>query len=185
MDGLMPQGRSDAGGSRVLSDAAIAEIYRLKEKFPRINATLIRTKLVEDGFIDPRRVSLSTVQRFIKKNDLKVGREPNIKDRKAFEEEFPGYLYQADTCHSISITEGGQRRKTYLIHIVDDHSRMVVGARFFYAENAYNFQIVLKEAIQRFGLCKKVYVDYAEEKAMPKKSVEPLCEGVSYRRMSA
>ncbi len=99
------------------------------------------------------------MQRFIKKNALKSGRLPNVKDRKAFEEEFPGNMYQADTCHSIYITEDGKRRKTYLLYIVDDHSRMIVGARFFYHDNAYNFQQVLKEAVARHGICHKLYVD--------------------------
>ena len=77
-----------------------------------------------------------------------------------FEEEFPCDMYQADTSHSIYITEDGRKRKTYLVHIVDDHSRMIVGARFFYKDNAYNFQTVLKEAIARYGLCKKLYCDH-------------------------
>lgn len=159
MDGLMPKVRKDAGVSRALPDTAVAEIFRLKQQFPRINATLIYTKLIEDGFIKQSEVSVSAVQRFIKKNDLKSARNPNIKDRKAFEEEFPCSMYQADTCHSIYITENGIKRKTYLFHIVDDNSRMIVGARFFYNDNAYNFQIVLKEAIARCGLCKKLYTD--------------------------
>jgi putative transposase len=50
-------------------------------------------------------------------------------------------------------------RRTYLIQIVDDHSRLIVGSRFFYNDNAYNFQLVLKEAIARFGLCSKLYLD--------------------------
>ncbi len=160
MDGLMPNTRSDSGTSRVLPDTAIAEIFRLKEQFPRINATLIYTKLIADGFIKKSNVSLSSVQRFIKKNNLKTARDSNIKDRKAFEEEFSCDMYQADTSHSIYITEESRKRKTYLVHIIDDHSRMIVGARFFYKDNAYNFQIVLKEAIARYGLCKKLYVDH-------------------------
>lgn len=159
MDGLMPKKRSDKGASRVLNDTAITEIFRLKQQFPRINATLIYTKLISDGFIKQSDVSVSAIQRFVKKNNLKSARNPNIKDRKAFEEEFPGNMYQADTCHSVYITENGIKRKTYLIHIVDDHSRMIVGAKFFYNDNAYNFQIVLKEAIARYGLCRKLYTD--------------------------
>ena len=160
MDGLMPRIRSDTGVSRSLPDTAIAEIYRLKQQFPRINATLIYTKLIADGFINQFEVSVSAVQRFIKKNDLKSGGDPNIKDRKAFEEEFPCSMFQADTCHSIYIRENGIKRKTYLFHIVDDHSRLIVGARFFYHDNAYNFQLVLKDALARYGLCTKLYTDH-------------------------
>lgn len=160
MDGLMPRIRSDAGLSRALPDTAIAEIFKLKQQFPRINATLIYSKLIAEGFIKQSEVSVCAVQRFIKKNDLKSARNPNIKDRKAFEEEFPCDMYQADTCHSVYITENDIKRKTYLFHIVDDNSRLIVGARFFYNDNSYNFQVVLKEAIACHGLCKKLYTDH-------------------------
>jgi transposase InsO family protein len=160
MDGLMPKQRSDSGQTRVLNDVTIKEIYRLKEKFPRINATLIYSKLIEDGFVNQNEVSLSSVQRFIKHNDLKSATNPNQKDRKAFEEEYPCGMFQADTSYTCYITENGKQRRTYLIQIVDDHSRLIVGSRFFYNENAYNFQLVLKEAISRYGICKKLYLDH-------------------------
>jgi transposase InsO family protein len=159
MDGLMPRQRSDSGKTRVLNDSAISEIYRLKEKFPRINATLIYNKLIEDGFINQSKVSVSTIQRFVKHNDLKSAVNPNQKDRKAFEEAYPAGMYQADTCYTTYIRENGKLRRTYLIHIIDDHSRLIVGARFFYNDNAFNFQLVLKDAIARFGLCNKLYLD--------------------------
>ena len=50
-DALMPRPRSDKGSSRALADTAIEEIYRLKQKFPRLNATQIHASLVQDGFI--------------------------------------------------------------------------------------------------------------------------------------
>jgi len=159
MDGLMPRERSDSGQPRVLDENAINEIYRLKEMFPRINATLIYTKLIEDGFINQHQVSLSSIQRFIKHNNLKSAVNPNQKDRKAFEEEYPCGMYQADTSYTCYINENGKARRTYLIQLIDDHSRLIVGSRFFYNDNAYNFQLVLKEAISRYGICKKLYLD--------------------------
>jgi transposase InsO family protein len=159
MDGLMPRQRSDSGKPRILNASAIDEIYRLKEKFPRINATLIYHKLIEDGFINQSQVSVSTIQRFVKHNDLKSAVNPSQKDRKAFEEAYPGGMYQADTCYTTYIKEDGKLQRTYLIHLVDDNSRMIVGARFFYEDNAFNFQLVLKDAIARHGLCYKLYLD--------------------------
>ena len=50
-----------------------------------------------------------------------------------------------------------------------------VGAKFFYNDNAYNFQPVLKEALARYGLCSKLYTDYSEEKTMPNKHVKSSC----------
>jgi hypothetical protein len=36
------------------------------------------------------------VQRFIRRNDLKSARDPNMRDRKAFEEDAFGRMWQAD-----------------------------------------------------------------------------------------
>lgn len=158
-DSLLPKTRSDVGQTRKLSDVAIEQIYNLKNTFPKINATLIYHKLIEDGFITEKEVSISTVQRFIKANDLKSARCINMKDRKAFEEEFAGGMYQGDTCYGPYITENGSRKRTYLIMLIDDKSRLIVGGRFFYSDNAYNFQKVLKESIARYGIPTKLYLD--------------------------
>ncbi len=37
-DALLPKTRSDKGVPRALPDTAVEEIYRLKEKYPRLNA---------------------------------------------------------------------------------------------------------------------------------------------------
>lgn len=158
IDALMPHGRSDKGSTRVLPDTAIEEIYRLKAAFPRLNATQVHRQLVENGFI-PATVSVCAVQRFIKKNDLKSARNPNMRDRKAFEEDAFGKMWQADTCYLPHITENGKQRRVYCIMVIDDHSRMLVGGGLFYNDNAYNFQKVLKEAVSAHGIPAKLYVD--------------------------
>lgn len=158
MDALMPVQRSDKGTTRSLDDVAIEEIYRLRETYPRINATMIHTILVQNGYI-PALVSKRAVQRFIKMNDLKSARNPNVKDRKAFEEPEFGCMWQSDTCYLPYITENGKSRRTYLIMIIDDHSRMIVGGHIFYHDNAYNYQKVLKQAIATYGIPDKLYLD--------------------------
>jgi len=158
MDALLPKERSDKGSTRTLGDAAIEEIYRLKEKYHRLNATQIHQSLIRDAFI-PATVSVAAVQRFVRRHDLKSARNPNVKDRKAFEEPLFGCLWQADTCHLPYIKENGQSRRTYLIMIIDDHSRLIVGGRIFYNDNAYNFQKVLKQAMATFGIPDKLYLD--------------------------
>jgi len=158
IDALMPQERSDKGSTRALPDTAIEEIYRLKEAFPRLNATQIHRHLVEAAFI-PAVVSVCAVQRFVRNHDLKSARNPNMRDRKAFEEDAFGKMWQADTCYLPYITEDGQRRRVYCIMVIDDHSRFLVGGGLFYNDNAYNFQKVLKDAVAAYGIPSKLYVD--------------------------
>ena len=126
IEALMPGERSDKGTTRVLPDTAIEQIYRLKAKYPQLNATQIHYQLIRDGFI-PATVSVCAVQRFIRRNDLKGARNPNMKDRKAFEEDAFGKMWQTDTCYFPHITEDGRTRRVYAICIIDDHSRLIVG----------------------------------------------------------
>jgi transposase InsO family protein len=161
MELLVPKERKDKGSVRNLSGECIDEIYKLKEKFPRLDAVQIYIRLVQDGFLSAN-VSPRTVQRFIKANGLKnAAASGQMKDRKAFEEPFFGSMWQADTCYFPYIPAGnGKKERTYLISIVDDHSRMIVGARLFFEDNAYNFQKVFKDAVSMAGIPHKLYVDH-------------------------
>lgn len=161
MDALMPRSRSDKGSVKSLSDECIAEIHRLKEHFPKLNATQLHIRLVQEGLL-PATVSPRTVQRYLKAKNLKTAALSGLsKDRKAFEEPFFGAMWQADTCYFPYVPdEHGKRQRTYLVAIVDDHSRMIVGARLFFEDNAYNFQRVLFEAVSRCGIPQKLYCDH-------------------------
>lgn len=165
-DGLMPKERSDKGTTRVLPDTAIERIYQLKKDYPRLNATQIHAKLIQEGLI-PAVVSVCAVQRFVKRNDLKGARNLNMRDRKAFEEDAFGRMWQADTCYFPHITENDKSRRVYAVCIIDDHSRMIVGAELFYSDNAAGFQKVLKDAVSTYNLPSKLLVDngspYANE----------------------
>lgn len=158
MDGLISGNRSDKGVSRSLDSDAIEQIYRLREKYPRINAVMIHSMLIQDGFI-PASVSVRAVQRFIKENDLRSARNPQVKDRRAYEMPEFGCMWQADTCYLPYIVENGRSRRTYLVMIIDDHSRLIVGGEIFYSDNAYNYQKVLKRAVMTYGIPDKIYMD--------------------------
>lgn len=157
-DALLPKTCSDKGIPRALPDTAVEEIYRLKEKYPRLNATQIHIRLVQDAFI-PASVSVDAVQRFIRNNGPKSSRELNRKDRKAFEEDASGRLWQADTCHFCYINDATDKKahKVYPVVIIDDHSRMIVGAGLSYSDNSYGFQKVLKQAVSTYGIPDRLY----------------------------
>lgn len=159
LDALATATRSDKGRVRALSGECADEIYSIKEKYPKLGAVQIHLRLVQMGLIAPS-VSARTVQRFVKNNGLRRGGAPGApKDRKAFEEAYFGGMWMADTCYFPYVREGGQSRRTYLMCIVDDHARLIVGARLFYDDNAFNFQKALKSAIAAYGIPKKLYVD--------------------------
>ncbi len=165
-DALIPRIRSDKGQSRALSDTAVEEICRLKQQFPRLNATQIHASLIQNGFIASR-VSVCAVQRFIKRHGLNSALNPAMKDRKAFEEDAFGKLWQTDTCYFPHIVIEGKARRVYAICIIDDHSRLIVGGGLFLNDSAANFQTVFQSATASYGIPAKLYTDngapYANE----------------------
>lgn len=166
-EGLMPKTRADNGCFRALPGEAQQEILDLHAQFPRMSASQIRERLVSDTTLAPD-VSLSTVQRFLKVvREEERFRSDDCKDRRAFEAEDPNVLWQCDSAHFPPIEIDGVRTKTYLMIILDDNSRLIVGARIFTADNALNFQSLFKTAVQTYGIPIKLLTDngapYANE----------------------
>ena len=159
IDALISRARSDLGTSRKLSGTAIDRIKELRVQFPKISAVLIREKLLQEKLI-PVGLSDRTIQRFVKRERL-FGGEGDGKDRKAFEFEHFGIMYQADTTYFPYITEAGEKKekRTYFIRILDDHSRLTVGGEAFFEDTAENFLKVLKQACSTHGIPRILYVD--------------------------
>lgn len=160
MDGLMPKTRKDKGTSRVIDDEAADEITRFLELFPDASGVAIHQHLIEKGFI-PAVVSVRAVQRFLKERNMRTPQENISRVRRAFEMDKFGKSWQADTAYLPSITPDGEKkpRKTFVIMIIDDHSRMIVGGEIFFNDNALNFQKVLKSAIIDYGLPDALFMD--------------------------
>ncbi|MDD4809526.1 DDE-type integrase/transposase/recombinase [Methanobrevibacter sp. UBA417] len=157
-DALMPKGRSDCGISRTLNDEAINRIRELKNQFPHITGTLIYHKLIEDGIVKKTETSLSSVLRYIRNNNLKANQLSGI-ERRAFEMEFSNDMWQADSSHFVMLNQGGKKKKTYLICFIDDASRLIVGHGVFFNDNAVNMQLVFKQAVAKYGVPKRLFVD--------------------------
>jgi len=67
-----------------------------------------------------------------------------------------GQLVQMDTSSGCWL-EG--YRRIYLILIMDDFSRTIMAARFFDTDSTYNNMLVLREAIERYGIFPILYAD--------------------------
>lgn len=72
-----------------------------------------------------------------------------------FEADRPNELWVGDALHGPMIAG----RKTYLFAFLDDHSRVFVGHRFGYAEDAVRLAAALRPALASRGIPEAVYVD--------------------------
>ena len=72
-----------------------------------------------------------------------------------FEAEHPNDLWTGDALHGMAIAA----RKTYLFAFLDDHSRLLPGYRWGYAEDTVRLAAALRPALASRGVPKAVYVD--------------------------
>lgn len=158
LDGLDKKKRKDEKTSRKLTIETEQRIRKLREEYPKITGTAIYKKLQEEGYILKKDISLSTLLRYIKKNNLKAIQTTGI-ERRMFEMEHVNDCWQSDTSVGPYLKIKDKKYKTYLILFLDDKSRMIMGYDFFFQDTALHMQKVFKEAIQTYGKPKKLFVD--------------------------
>lgn len=158
IDGLKPSKRSDKGGTRVLSDAAKEYITSVKTQAPEKSIIAIYHELLAKGIVEAGTVSPSSIQRFVHNHNLNKAKTIP-KDRKAFSMEYPGDCWQTDISQGPYLTINGKKMRTYLTAFIDDTSRAIMAASFSYEQNLISVLSVFKQAIQRRGIPKKLFMD--------------------------
>jgi len=156
LEGLKRKPRNDKGSPRVLTAEITQAIKELKSIYPHKTATTIYSELLAGGFLGSPPVSMATVQRFLQKYDWKS--EPDI-ERKRFEFEFANDCWQTDVLIGPYLLIAGKKKCTYLIGFLDDASRLCIHGEFFFEENAISLHTVLKKAILKRGIPKRVFTD--------------------------
>jgi putative transposase len=80
-------------------------------------------------------------------------------DRRRFETELVNDLWQSDCMHGPRVIHEGKLRKSFLFAIIDDHSRLIPHAQFYFAENLESFRDCLLQALEKRGLPRRLYAD--------------------------
>ncbi len=111
------------------------------------------------GVIRKIDVALSTFYRFLRLNRLSFNSSNDNLECKAYEAAKANDIWQADTSNVMKIKVNNIMQTVYLIHIIDDASRLVVGYILTFNDNAITFQKALKKAVKIYGIPKVLYVD--------------------------
>ena len=157
---LYPKDRSDQGKTRAMDEETCLSLIRLRSDMPALTVPQLieqmnRQKRAAPGIV----LNNSTVYRFLHEQNLMAPQLKNPVDRRKFEAELPNDLWQSDVMHGPKIDVDGKLRKTYLIAIIDDHSRLIVYARFYLSEKLASYLEALENALATRGLPRKLYVD--------------------------
>ena len=188
-DGLKPQPRSDRGTPRAISPATLDRAETLKREQPRRSArsiikmlSLDQTNPIPEDHLAPR-----TLRRHLAARDATTAQLHNAqrpKPYRRFERPHFGDLWQGDAMHGPYLPDPahpGQQRQVFLFAFIDDHTRLVPHAQFYWNEQLPRMEDCLQRAIRRHGRPLAIYVDRAQIYAS--KQLDTVCATLGMQRI--
>lgn len=157
---LFPKSRSDQGKCRAMDKDTCLALTRLRTEMPQATVgQLIKEMEERESVPIGIKLSLSTVYRFLNENGLMDPHRHKPVDRRRFEAERPNDLWQSDVMHGPKVHVTDRMRKSYLIAIIDDHSRLITHGQFYLSEALASYLDAFESALAKRGLPRKLYVD--------------------------
>jgi len=159
--------RSDAGHMRVFSKEILVRAKELLEQNPRRSIPMLMELLSADEKVGEgvKKISPSTLYFHLKKSGHEFrgrGSDPPTGVYRRFEAEYPNQLWQGDARHGIPLPhpeKPGKQRMSYLFAWVDDFSRKIMDARYYWDEKLPRMEDCFRRALLRWGLPQRCYCD--------------------------
>ena len=136
-------------------------ILAAKRSNPRRSVRQIVRLLEAAGTVPGKSLSRSAVHRLLQQQGLSqlAGSDHVPEEKRSFTAEFAGSIWYGDVMHGPRVPHKGQLRKTYLVSLIDDASRLVAHSAFCLGETALDIEGVLKQALLKRGVPIKLVVD--------------------------
>jgi transposase InsO family protein len=160
IEGLTPKPRHDRGVSKLPADAQAA-VVAAKCENPRRSIRQIQQLLESAGVVARGTLSRSAIHRLLQQQGLSrmTGSSSVPEEHRRFVAEFANGLWYGDVMHGPTLTVKGRRCKLYLVSLMDDASRLIAHSAFCTGETALDIEGVLKQAVLKRGLPRKLVVD--------------------------
>ncbi len=163
-EGLKPKGRIRKTHSRIPADV-LQEAIQLRRQRPERSIEQIIFILEEGDKVEKNILAASTLARHLRKagvsrKDLLVAVQE--KGFRRFEAEDVHLLWQFDFQHTLYLPDPKdprKRKKAILFAILDDYSRLIVHAEFYWDEKLPRMEDSLKKAILNYGIPSQFYCD--------------------------
>ena len=163
-EALHPTIRSDKGVPRALPPEVLEKAIALRQQQPARTTPMLVELLKRDPelqFPGPLNAhTLTTHLRARGQTRRRLAQSPRAFHR--FEKEAVNQLWQGDAMVGPWLpdpSQGGKKKRAHLFCFLDDHSRLIPHAEFFFEEALPRLERVLKVAILKRGLPKALYVD--------------------------
>jgi transposase InsO family protein len=178
--GLACRPRADTGRSK-LPEAVQTAVLAARRENPSRSVRQIRLLLEAAGVVARGTLSRCAVHRLLKAHGLSRMAGPTVvrEEKRRFEAEYAGSIWYGDVMHGPTFSFGGARRKTYLVSLMDDASRLVAHSAFCLSETALEIEGVLKQALLRRGIPRMLVVDNGA--AYRAASLQTICADLGIR----
>ena len=161
LDGLLPVLRRDRGRSRVIDVQTAEHIETLARSRPDLDGRGILAEL-RCRLPGPhtKLPSLSSLYRFLRTRGLDQRRSPRRQDHRAYAFDLAGDCWQGDVMYGPKLPcPRGTRRQTYLLAFLDDATRLIPHAQFYFEQHLRSLKDCLKQALLKRGVPRRLYLD--------------------------
>lgn len=180
IEALAPKIRCDKSQTKLSEPVKTALLTIKRDNQARSLNTLV--SMVEGtGLVAKGKLSRATVHRFLQLNALskRTVADASIIERRSFVAAHSGDIWQGDVLHGPKIQTPQGIRKTYLVSLMDDASRLITHCQFCLGETALDIENILKQAVLKRGIPKKLIVDNGA--AYKSESLQSICARLSIR----
>ena len=156
--------RKDKGELRTVPAVAINEAVKLREELPsrsvrRVIEILEGEKIVKPGVVTRSSLNRHLITRGYGAGQLRAeGKAAQPASR--FERKRRNDLFQADVKYGCTVVDSsGSMKKTYLLTLIDDKTRMVMHAEFYSNQRLPILEDCFRKALLKFGKPSAILVD--------------------------
>ena len=161
-DALKPQAKSSKGRTTIPAPV-LQQAIELRRERPERSVEQIIFMLEENGIVDRGSLANSTLARQLRlagasRKEMLVKTE----GYRRFEAEDAHVIWQSDFQHTLYLPDPQdpkRKKKAMLFAILDDYSRYVVQAQFYWDEKLPRLEDSLKKAILRWGIPEQFHCD--------------------------
>jgi len=162
-DGLKPDSRSDIGASKKIPLDILEKAFLLKKEEPRRSAAKIIQIMEAHKMATPGLIRPSTLYRLFEKNGLTYKNlKKSKKNFRSFQAEHANQIWQSDVMYGTFLPDPhrpGASKRTYLVALLDDFSRLIPHAEFYWQEKLPHLENTLHKDILKRGIPEVFYVD--------------------------
>jgi len=167
LDGLMREVRTDHSRPRALPQVIIDRAIALRREQPARTTEQLISILESENITLPGAVKRSTLAAHLQKAGVSR-HAPAAKPKRIFQRYGAtevNEIWQCDVCDSLRVPDqesNGQMRVARLVAIIDDKSRYICQAAFYFRENLPVIEDILRKGITRHGTPAIFYCDNAK-----------------------